>query len=105
MIMRIPASFILIIVFFDEAFKYDDCAKFWGYVGTNAEPVCVEFCNFMQCHTFCEVFKLLLFTLIQLFYNWHDNGIILKLPILFRGGQKYLQCIPHKFTLTETYFL
>jgi hypothetical protein len=26
--------------------------KFLGYVGTHAEPLCVEFCNFMQCHIF-----------------------------------------------------
>jgi hypothetical protein len=30
---------------FDEAFKYGDGAKFWGYVGTNAEQLRVEFCN------------------------------------------------------------
>jgi hypothetical protein len=23
-------------------------AKFWGFVGTNAEPLCAELCNFMQ---------------------------------------------------------
>jgi hypothetical protein len=37
---------------FDAVFKYDDGAKFWGYVGINAEPLCIEFCNFVQCHIF-----------------------------------------------------
>jgi hypothetical protein len=36
---------------YDAVFKYDDGAKFWG-VGINAEPLCVEFCNFVQCHVF-----------------------------------------------------
>jgi hypothetical protein len=42
--------FILIIVLFDEGFKYGDGAKFLGYVGTNAEELSVEFCNFVLCH-------------------------------------------------------
>jgi hypothetical protein len=33
-------------------FKYDDGAKFWGYAGTNAEPLCVELCTLVQCKTF-----------------------------------------------------
>jgi hypothetical protein len=33
-----------------EGFKYGDGAKCWGYDGTDTEPVCVEFCNFLQCH-------------------------------------------------------
>jgi hypothetical protein len=45
-------SFISNIIFFDEAFKYGDGAKVWGYVGTNAEPLCVELRNFVQCHAF-----------------------------------------------------
>jgi len=51
-IMDIPKSFIWMIILFDEAFKYGDGAKFWGYVGTNTEPLCVQFCNFVQCHIF-----------------------------------------------------
>jgi hypothetical protein len=35
-----------------QFFKYGDGANFWGYVGINAEPLCVEFCNFVQCHIF-----------------------------------------------------
>jgi hypothetical protein len=43
--MDIPTSLIWIIILFQEAFKYGDGVKFLGYVGTNAEPLCVEFCN------------------------------------------------------------
>jgi hypothetical protein len=49
-IMNIPTSFIWII-FFHAASEYGNGSKFWGYVGTNAEPFCVQFCNFVQCHT------------------------------------------------------
>jgi hypothetical protein len=42
--MYLPISFIWIIILFDAVFKYDDGAKFWGYVGINAEPLFVEFC-------------------------------------------------------------
>jgi hypothetical protein len=51
-IMGLPTSFIWIVVSFDEVFEYGDSAKFWGYVGTNSEPLCVEFCSFVQCHIF-----------------------------------------------------
>jgi hypothetical protein len=50
--MDIPISFIWIINLFDAVFKYGDDAKFWGYVGINAGPHCVEFCNFVKCHNF-----------------------------------------------------
>jgi hypothetical protein len=50
--MDIPISFIWIIILFDAVFKYGDGAKFWGYVGINAEPLFVEFCNFVKCHNF-----------------------------------------------------
>jgi hypothetical protein len=39
-------SYIYIILF-EEAFKYGDSAKFWGYVGTTDGPLCVAFCNFV----------------------------------------------------------
>jgi hypothetical protein len=45
-------KFYLNHLLFEEVFKYDDGAKFCGYVGINAEPFCVEFCNFVQCHIF-----------------------------------------------------
>jgi hypothetical protein len=32
-IIHISTSFTVIIIFFDEALKYCDGAKFWGYVG------------------------------------------------------------------------
>jgi hypothetical protein len=50
--MNIPISFIWIIILFDAVFKYGDGEKFWGYVRINAEPLYVEFCNFLQCHIF-----------------------------------------------------
>jgi hypothetical protein len=49
-IVDIPISWIRIIILFDAVFKYGYGAKFWGCVGINAEPLCVEFCNFVQCH-------------------------------------------------------
>jgi hypothetical protein len=49
---RTYLCFIWIIVLFDAVFKYDDGAKFRGYVGINAEPLCVEFCNFVQSYVF-----------------------------------------------------
>jgi hypothetical protein len=39
--MDTPKSFGGVIVLFNEAFK---C----GHEATNAEPVCVEFCNFVR---------------------------------------------------------
>jgi hypothetical protein len=48
----ISTSFILIFTLFDEVFKYGDDAKIWDYSGTNAEPLCPEFCNFVRCHIF-----------------------------------------------------
>jgi hypothetical protein len=38
-VMNIPTSFIWIIIFLDRAFEYGGSSKFWGYVGTNAEPL------------------------------------------------------------------
>jgi hypothetical protein len=50
--MDIPASLIWISICFEEAFEDGKDAKWWGYVVTNAEPLCVEFCNFVQYQTF-----------------------------------------------------
>jgi hypothetical protein len=47
-------SFAWLTIFFARAFEYGDDAKFWGYVGANAEPHCVELCNFVQCHSFVK---------------------------------------------------
>jgi hypothetical protein len=54
-VMDIPTSYIWIVIFSDGAFSYCGFSKFWGYVGPNAEPLCVGFCNFVQCHIFCTV--------------------------------------------------
>jgi hypothetical protein len=51
-IMDMPTSFIWIIIFFDGAFECGGISKLWGYVGTNTELLCVEFCNFVECHVF-----------------------------------------------------
>jgi hypothetical protein len=45
--MDIAPSFIRIMALFDEGFYYADGVKFFGFVGTNAEPLCAEFCNFV----------------------------------------------------------
>jgi hypothetical protein len=45
--MEIETSFVCIFILFVEAFKYDDGAKCWGYVGQKLND-CVEFHNFVQ---------------------------------------------------------
>jgi hypothetical protein len=50
--MDIPTSYFWIIIMFNAVFKHEDSVKFWGHVGINAEPLCVEFCNFVQGHVF-----------------------------------------------------
>jgi hypothetical protein len=50
--------------FFYAVFKYGDGAKFWGYIVINSEQLCVEFCNFVQCHI---LVKYLTFTI----YEWN----------------------------------
>jgi hypothetical protein len=47
-IIDIPMCFIRIIVFFGGAFECDQDLKFWDYGGTSAEPLCIEFYNFVQ---------------------------------------------------------
>jgi hypothetical protein len=54
--MDIHTSFIWIIIFFDGAFECGGDLTFWGYVGTNAEILFVEFCNFVPCHTFISYY-------------------------------------------------
>jgi hypothetical protein len=57
--MGISTNFIWNIILFHEDFKYGDGANLWYYVETNTEPLCVEFCRFVQCQisvnylTFC----------------------------------------------------
>jgi hypothetical protein len=38
-ITDISKSFICIVIFFNEAFKYGNGAKLWGYLETNAKPL------------------------------------------------------------------
>jgi hypothetical protein len=58
MIMAIPTTFIWNVILFDEAFKYINVMKFWGYVGTNTESLCVQFCNSVKCHILVEYLTL-----------------------------------------------
>jgi hypothetical protein len=41
-------------VFLCLSFSIRRWRKILGYVGTNTEPLCVGFCNFVQCHTFVD---------------------------------------------------
>jgi hypothetical protein len=52
---------IWIIVLFDKVFKNGDGLKFWGYVGTNVAPDCVEFCNFAPCRIFMNCLRSFVF--------------------------------------------
>jgi hypothetical protein len=44
---------------------------------------------FSKAACLCKLFNLI--NLIQHFCNWNDSGIILKPPISFHGGQKYVE--------------
>jgi hypothetical protein len=66
-ITDMPTSFIWSSIFFDRAFEYGGVSKFWGYVPKNSGPLCVEFCNFVHCHTFVKCSVLLLLNLIHLY--------------------------------------
>jgi hypothetical protein len=72
--MDISTSFIWIIILFYTVFKYDDGAKFWGYVGIKDEPLCVEFCNFVQCHIFVNY-------LTSTINEWNIKNIMTKLRL------------------------
>jgi hypothetical protein len=76
-IMDIPTGFIWTIVFVGEAFEYCGGSKFWGYVGTNAEPLCIEFCNLCHViHLYIIIFIIIKFDTTVL--SWNDNSIIPK---------------------------
>jgi hypothetical protein len=92
--MDIPTSFIRIVVLFDEACKYDNCAKFWGYGGASTEPLCVNFCNFMQHHMFVNYLIYYYRFHTTLFFSWYDNVLILKPPVSCHGGRKYFEVHP-----------
>jgi hypothetical protein len=70
--MGIPTSFIWIIILFGAVFNRDYGTKFLGYVGINAEPLCVEFCNFVQCR---------IFVLTSAINEWNIKNIIIKLRL------------------------
>jgi hypothetical protein len=53
--------FIWLVILFDEDYKYGDGAKYSSYVGTNTEPLFVEFCAMPF---LCKLFNLLLLNLI-----------------------------------------
>jgi hypothetical protein len=46
-IMDISTSFIWVVGLFHKVSKYGDGGTCWGFDGTNAEPLCAEFCNFV----------------------------------------------------------
>jgi hypothetical protein len=71
--MDIPINFIWIIIIFDAVFKYGDGATFWGCVVINAEPLCVEFCNFVQCYIFVNYLTFAV-------NEWNKNIIKLRFP-------------------------
>jgi hypothetical protein len=48
--MGMPTNLFGIIISFDGASEYGDDVTFLDYVGTKAEPLYLEFCNFVQCH-------------------------------------------------------
>jgi hypothetical protein len=73
-IMDIPTTFIWIVIFFDGAFEYGGRSKFWGYIGPNAEPLCVEFCTF-------AIYVVIKFD--TTVFNRLDNSIILKPKFYF----------------------
>jgi hypothetical protein len=71
-ITNIPTSFIWIIIFFHGALEYGCISKLWGYAGTNAELLCVEFCDLVQCNI-C-VSYLSFYCFIKVVLNIKDNN-------------------------------
>jgi hypothetical protein len=49
-------------------------SKCWGYVGTNAELLCVGFCNFVQCHIFVSYLSCYCF--IKDVFNIRDTNTV-----------------------------
>jgi hypothetical protein len=52
----------------------------------------------------CKLFNLLLLNVIQLFCSRHDTDDIMKPPISFHGGQKYLELRTSQISLLEQFF-
>jgi hypothetical protein len=55
---------------FNEVFKYGDGAKFRDYGETYAEPLCVEFYNFMQCRILIKYLSFSLSVYVVPVINW-----------------------------------
>jgi hypothetical protein len=49
-------------MFFNKAFEYGIISKLRGYVETNAELLCVELCNFVECYIFVSCLSCYCFT-------------------------------------------
>jgi hypothetical protein len=84
--MDIPKSFIWIIIFLNEAFECDSILKFWGCVGTNAELLCIEFYNFVQCHI--DVSYLSCYCFIKGVLSIRDTNTLSKKYSVFYGPIK-----------------
>jgi hypothetical protein len=110
-IMDIPTSFIWIVNLFNEAFKCGDGGKFWGYAGINAEPLCVELCNFVQCHAFVNYLTsyYILYNCFQLAWQRHNSESqfnfmaffqsVLSISGINTATEKYSRLCTNLFTL------
>jgi hypothetical protein len=81
-ITDIPTNFIWVTVLFYEAPNYGDGAKFWGYVGTNAEITL--YITLVQCRILKYSYALLvcLYTCIVFpFDNFEPTGFLYLLTI------------------------
>jgi hypothetical protein len=81
--------------YFTKLFEFGDDTEFWVYVGTNAEPLRVEVCDFVQHHSIVNYVTLLLLKLLQLFCIWRNNGIILKPQLHFIELFFYQRCFEY----------
>jgi hypothetical protein len=50
------------------------------YVGVSAEPLFIEFCNFVQYYAFVNSLVIKFGTTV---YSWYDNGVIVKTQFHF----------------------
>jgi hypothetical protein len=65
-----------------RSLKYGGGLQFWGYVGTSAKPLCVEFCNFGHVILLYIVDLVIIKSHITV-YNWYHNSTILKAQFHF----------------------
>jgi hypothetical protein len=81
-------SFIWIIIFFYEAFKYSNGVKFWDYIAINAEPLC----RILQCHVLVKYISFCL-------------SVSLSLPFTFFVIYPFsVLCASKKFQYTHWYY-